>query len=114
MATTPGTAVPGTVIPTGSAFSPGGSQGVQGLQGAQGPTVVSTDAGNTATLGSDSKIFVGYHGPLAIRKFTASGTYTPTAGMVMCIIECVGGGGGGGGVVGTANYSLAGGGGGSG
>lgn len=29
--------------------------------------------------------------------FTSSGTYTPTPGMVFCIIECIGGGGGGGG-----------------
>lgn len=27
--------------------------------------------------------------------FTASGTYTPTAGMKHCIIECIDGGGGG-------------------
>ena len=33
----------------------------------------------------------------AIQAFTASGTYTPTAGMIFCIIELVGGGGGGGG-----------------
>lgn len=31
-----------------------------------------------------------------IQKFTASGTYTPTSGMIFCIIECVGGGGAGG------------------
>lgn len=44
--------------------------------------------------------------------FTSSGTYTPTAGMAHCIIECVGGGGGGGsgsGVVGNY-YTGAGGG----
>lgn len=32
------------------------------------------------------------------QTFTASGTYTPTANMKYCIIECVGAGGGGGGV----------------
>lgn len=32
-----------------------------------------------------------------IRVFTANGTYTPTAGMLYCIAECVGSGGGGGG-----------------
>jgi hypothetical protein len=32
-----------------------------------------------------------------VQTFTASGTYTPTAGMLYCIIECVGPGGGGGG-----------------
>jgi hypothetical protein len=37
-----------------------------------------------------------------LQQFTASGTYTPTAGMVYCLIECVGGGGGSGGIAGTA------------
>lgn len=38
---------------------------------------------------------------VAQQVFTANGTYTPTAGMQYCIIECVGGGGGGGGVAAT-------------
>lgn len=46
--------------------------------------------------------------------FTASGTYTPTTGMLYADIECVGGGGGGGGVDGGAGYYAGGGGGGSG
>jgi hypothetical protein len=53
-------------------------------------------------------------GLLAIQKFTASATWTPTAGMVNCIIECIGGGGGGGGVAGSASYYFGSGGGGSG
>jgi hypothetical protein len=48
------------------------------------------------------------------QKFTASGTYTPSAGMTFCVIECVGGGGGGGGCGGGASQSYTGGGGGSG
>jgi hypothetical protein len=48
-------AIPGTVVPTGSLTNPGGAQGVQGIQG---PTAVSADTGNLATLGSDSKILV--------------------------------------------------------
>jgi len=48
-----------------------------------------------------------------VLKFTASGTYTPSAGMLYAVIECVGGGGAGGGVHATAsNFSCAGGGGG--
>jgi hypothetical protein len=47
--------VPGTVVPSGAAVSPGGAQGVQGIQG---PTSVSADAGNIATLGSDNLILV--------------------------------------------------------
>src|SRR6266576_6364763 len=35
---------------------------------------------------------------VVVQKFTASGTYTPTAGMLHCIIECIGGGGGSGGI----------------
>ena len=37
------------------------------------------------------------------RVFTANDTYTPTSGMVYCVIECQGGGGGGGG---TATSSI--------
>ena len=37
-----------------------------------------------------------------VTTFASSGTYTPTAGMVYCVIECVGGGGGSGGVSGSA------------
>lgn len=38
---------------------------------------------------------------VVLQTFTASGTYTPTTGMVYCIIECWGGGGGGGGIANT-------------
>jgi hypothetical protein len=46
--------------------------------------------------------------------FTSTGTYTPTAGMLYCIIECIGGGGAGGGAAatGAGTTSCAGGGGG--
>lgn len=46
--------------------------------------------------------------------FTASGTYTPTAGMIYCYVEVVGGGGGGGGAAGTSSSQQANGGGGGG
>lgn len=46
--------------------------------------------------------------------FTSSGTYTPHAGMVNCIIECIGGGGAGGGANGALSQVNVGGGGGSG
>jgi hypothetical protein len=47
-----------------------------------------------------------------VQTFTASGTYTPSAGMRYCTIECVGGGGGGGGVGDStgSSYSQSGGG----
>lgn len=48
--------------------------------------------------------------------FSANGTYTPTSGMMYCIIEAVGGGGGGGGAdaTGVGQFSVGGGGGGGG
>jgi len=39
----------------------------------------------------------GFGSLIAIQVFKASGTYTPTAGMAHCVIQCVGGGGAGGG-----------------
>lgn len=39
---------------------------------------------------------------IVVQKFTASGTYTPTAGMLHAVIECLGGGGGGGGSTNSA------------
>ena len=46
--------------------------------------------------------------------FTSSGTYTPTTGMLYCVIEVVGGGGGGGGTANGASLSAGGAGGGGG
>ena len=48
------------------------------------------------------------------QKFTTSGTYTPTSGMVYCIVEVVGGGGGGGKSSTDGSYFYGGGGGGAG
>lgn len=47
-----------------------------------------------------------------VQTFTASGTYTPTAGMIYCMIEAVGSGGGGGGtaVAGASDFATGGGG----
>lgn len=55
-------------------------------------------------------------GVVTIKKqiFTASGTYTPSAGMVAALIECQGSGAGGGGVAGAAGQSGGAGGGGAG
>ena len=49
-----------------------------------------------------------------IVTFTASGTYTPTVGIIYCVIECVGAGGGGAGAQSTSGNVAGGGGGGSG
>ena len=53
-------------------------------------------------------------GSINVKVFTASGTYTPTAGLGFAVIECVGGGGAGGAVAGTDSKNFGGGGGGSG
>lgn len=43
-----------------------------------------------------------------VQKFTTNGTYTPTSGMVYCIIEAVAGGGGGGGLASATGAGNAG------
>jgi hypothetical protein len=63
------------VVPSGSLATPGGAQGTQGIQG---PTAVSTDAGNLATLGSDSLILVPQSSlwSARLRSFNAIGNPT--------------------------------------
>lgn len=70
--------IPGTSIPQGSLIAPGGAQGVQGIQGPQGPNAVSTDTGNIATIGSDSKILVPQSSiwSMRLRSFNAIGNPT--------------------------------------
>ncbi|MCS3451919.1 hypothetical protein M2222_008304 [Bradyrhizobium elkanii] len=51
---------------------------------------------------------------VSIQKFTSSGTYTPSSGMVHAIIECLGGGAAGGGSASNASFLVSGGGGGAG
>jgi hypothetical protein len=79
----------GPIGATGSA-GPAGATGPQGPQGSPGPTAVSTDAGNTAVIGTDGKIFVpagtgggggGAYLPLA--GGTMTGPITMPAGTVM-------------------------------
>src|SRR5215467_4329319 len=56
-----GSAVPGTVVPSGSLITPSGDQGPTGAQGPTGPaggTSVSANANNKATLGTDSLVLV--------------------------------------------------------
>lgn len=51
---------------------------------------------------------------IARQVFTASDTYTPSTGMVYCLIRCRGGSGAGGGATGASSSAIAGGGGGEG
>jgi hypothetical protein len=69
-----------------------------------------SDVANAATACTN----LGAVGVIKKQVFAASGTYTPSANMLHCIIECVGGGGGGGGSAGTSGSIYGGGGGGSG
>lgn len=64
--------------------------------------------------GTNYQIAPGFGIKVVTQVFTASGTYTPTSGMVYCVIEAVGGGGGAGGSTGEAGNIFVGGGGGSG
>jgi hypothetical protein len=59
-------------------------------------------------------VYPGYFNKVVQQVFSASGTYTPTAGMIVCFAEAVGGAGAGGGATSTAGNSGAGGGGGGG
>lgn len=76
-------------------------------------TVPTASAGDSDTSAASTAFVQAAVGKVYVQTFTGSGTYTPHAGMVNCIIECVGGGGGGGGVAGDGN-AMAGGGGGAG
>jgi len=70
------------------------------------------DGNSTQWVAATAPVPTPNTGPLGIQKFTASGTYTPTAGMRTCIVECVGGGAGGVGAYNAATTSNTGGGGG--
>lgn len=72
--------------------------------------------GSTAAFNGVATFNAGMSLIQRIQKFTVTGTYTPHAKMVHCVIECWGGGGGGGGAVvaATAGDVATGGGGGAG
>jgi hypothetical protein len=91
--------------------------------GGGGISSVGIAAGNgialsgTCTITTSGTCTVSNAGIVNVKRqiFTAVGssTYTPSAGLVYAIIECIGGGGGGGGVAGTGGYSVGAGGGGA-
>ena len=125
---TSGTGLPLTTGVTGILPSANGGTGVN--NGASTVTIGGNVAFSgahtfTATITGNTSVTFPTSGTLAtttsnvdsgvIQVFAASGTYTPTAGMVYCQITCVGAGGGGGSSVGGgAATAAAGGGGGSG
>ena len=61
--------------------------------------------GLTAIQMAQGRSNIAVAGIAKIISFTASGTYTPSAGLIYCIIECVGGGGGGGGTTGGSSIA---------
>ena len=67
----------------------------------QSPMLPTPSPGDSTTKGATTAFvaaaFSGAFRRIVMQKFTSSGTYSPTTGMVFCIIEVVGGGGGGGG-----------------
>jgi hypothetical protein len=72
--------------------------------------LVPTAAANTNTTAAASTAYVVAalaNLKINVQVFTSSGTYTPTANMVYCIIECWGAGGGGGGTAGTGGGVVA-------
>ncbi len=78
-----------------------------------------TQTATVVTVGTDAVTFVQTgdsttNFTVVNQIFTSNGTYTPTAGMVYCIAEVIGGGGGGAGADGSAGQSAAGAGGGGG
>jgi hypothetical protein len=90
----------------GGTASTSALQNVSGV-GTSGQVLTSNGSGTLPTWqagGAGAVITV------AIQTFTTSGTYTPTSGMIYCIIECQGGGGGGGGTNGVSQVSAGGGG----
>lgn len=70
--------------------------------GTSGQVLTSNGAGVAPTFQTASATSA--FNSIVIQTFTSTGTYTPTAGMKYCIVECVGGGGGGGGA-GSTNAS---------
>jgi hypothetical protein len=78
------TAVPGTVVPSGALLTPSGGQGYLGIRGAPGPATVSTDSGNAATLGSDSRIFVP---PIALADNTQNGLLRQVSGSTRDLVD---------------------------
>ena len=90
--------------------STGAFQNVSGV-GTSGQVLTSNGAGALPTWQAAGS---GTGSLLNVQVFKSNGTYTPTAGMANCIIQCVGGGGAGGGSSNSAGGTFGGGGGGAG
>lgn len=96
----------------GGTVSTGALQSVASV-GTAGQVLTSNGAGSLPTFQS-SGLGSGAFNSIVTQIFVANGTYTPTAGMKYCIIECVGGGGAGGSLASSLTIVGVGGGGGAG
>lgn len=109
-----GTITESNTIRIGTQGSGAGQQNKAFIAGITGVTTSNTQIVtiNTSTgqLGAQAIASLGAFTSIVVQTFTSSGTYTPTAGMLYCTIECVGGGGGGGGVTKVATAASGGGG----
>lgn len=102
----------------------GNSETGTGVYTAAGTTLTrsvtsSTNSDAAIVLSGSAQVFVTPRAEdlvttVKIQKFTASGTYTPSPGMLHCIIECQGPGGGGGGSANSSGATAGGSGGGGG
>jgi len=106
--------------PAGSPADPSDAA-IQSSVGSGNPFIklarVRVGAGVTTISNSvidDLRTIIAPTNKIRVQKFTASGTYTPHANMVHCVIECIGAGGGGGNSKFSSNYNLYAAGGGSG
>lgn len=94
---------------TPNQLAAGGIAGVSSIAGNGGAFTLGTGLSNSVNQLINT-------GVVTVKRtnFTSNGTYTPSTGMLYCIVECIGGGGGGGASVGAVNFYVGGSGGGSG
>jgi hypothetical protein len=97
------------VVSTGTLSAPTFSGGSITQSPGDNSTNIATTAYVDAAVSGGSGVAV-----VKQQTFTASGTYTPSAGLLYATIECVGGGAAGGGSFGTTGGAIVGAGGGSG
>lgn len=99
----------GTLVNAGISFS-----GTSKTINTTTQTARNFDVGSISINGSANSATKSLMTTINIQTFVASGTYTPTSGMVYCDVEAIGCGGGGGGaaVTGVGQFSTASGGGG--
>src|SRR5579872_4646207 len=100
---------PTAIVSIGSTTFPG-STGTDQRPGAV-TGAIKADGSQNFSHASAADLAGGAAATVKVQKFTSGGTYTPSTGLLYCIIECVGGGGGGGAAAGTAGSIFDGGGG---